>query len=113
MYGEIWTWNSTPKIMAPTIKKDYPEIERVTRYNFDETYLFSVGDKRLKATGTTVAPDFLNIFSFPLVKGAIESALGGIHSIVVTESFAHELFGNEKPMGQAVKLDNQDLFTVT
>ena len=32
MDGELWTWNSTPKIMAPTIKKDYPEVESVTRY---------------------------------------------------------------------------------
>lgn len=111
--GEIWTWNSTPKIMAPTIKKNYPEVERVSRYNYDDTYLFSLGDKRLKATGTTVDPDFLHIFSFPLIKGAIESALDGVHSIVVTESFAHELFGDKEPMGQVVKLGNQDLFTVT
>lgn len=111
--GELWTWNSTPKIMAPTIKKDFPEVERISRYNYDDTYLFSVGDKRLKATGTTVDPDFLYIFSFPLIKGAPESALEGVNSIVVTESFAQELFGDEEPMGQVLKLDNRDLFTVT
>lgn len=111
--GEIWTWNSTPKIMAPTIQKDFPEVERVSRYNYNDTYLFSIGDKRLKATGTTVDPDFLHIFSFPLLKGSLESALDGISSIVITESFAHELFGSEEPMGKVVKLDNNDLFKVT
>ncbi|MEX0315603.1 MAG: ABC transporter permease, partial [Allomuricauda sp.] len=100
-------------IMTPTIQKDFPEVERVSRYSYDDTYLFSIGDKRLKATGTTVDPDFLHIFSFPLIKGAVETALEGINSIVVTESFAEELFGNEEPMGQVVKLDNKDLFTVT
>jgi ABC-type antimicrobial peptide transport system permease subunit len=111
--GEIWTWNSTPKIMAPTIKKDFPEVERVSRYNYDDTYLFSIGDKKLKATGTTVDPDFLYIFSFPLIKGVPESALEGVNSIVVTESFAKDLFGNKEPMGQVVKLNDQDLLTVT
>ncbi len=111
--GELWTWNSTPQIMAPTIKKDFPEVERISRYNYDDTHLFSIGDKRLKATGTTVDPDFLYIFSFPLLKGAPESALEGVNSIVVTESFAQELFGDEEPMGQVLKLDNRDLFTVT
>jgi len=111
--GELWTWNSTPKIMAPTIKKDFPEVERISRYNYDDTFLFSIGDKRLKATGTTVDPDFLHIFSFPLVKGVPESALEAVNSIVVTESFAQILFGEEEPMGQVVKLNNRDLFTVT
>ena len=33
--GEIWTWNSTPKAMAPGIKKDYQEVEHVSRYFYD------------------------------------------------------------------------------
>ena len=52
--GEIWTWNSTPKIMASTIKKDYPEVEEVTRYFYENTFLFSQGDKNIKSNGTIV-----------------------------------------------------------
>ncbi|WP_425235061.1 ABC transporter permease [Ulvibacterium sp.] len=111
--GEIWTWEDTPKIMAPTIKKDFPEVERVSRYNHDNTYLFSVGSKRIKATGTTVDPDFLYIFSFPLIKGVPETVLEGVNSIVITESFAKQLFGNEEPMGRVIKLNDRDVFAVT
>ncbi|ASO06421.1 ABC transporter permease [Arenibacter algicola] len=111
--GEIWTWNSTPKIMAPTIKKDYPEVESVSRYNYDDTFLFSVGDKRMKSTGTIVDPDFLNIFSFPLLEGNIETVLEGVNSVVVTETFAKKLFGDEPAMGKIVKVNNADTFKVT
>ncbi|QLG45708.1 ABC transporter permease [Costertonia aggregata] len=111
--GEIWTWNSTPKIMAPTIKKDYPEVERVSRYNYDDTFLFSVGDKRMKSTGTIVDPDFLHIFSFPLIEGSIETVLEGVNSVVITETFAKKIFGDAPAMGKTVKVDNKDVFTVT
>jgi len=111
--GEIWTWNSTPKIMAPTIKKDFPDVERVSRYNYDDTYLFSIGDQRLKGTGTIVDEDFLYMFSFPLVNGSKETVFSDVNSVVVTETFAKELFGDVDPMGQVIKIDNRDLFTVT
>ncbi len=111
--GEIWTWNSTPKVMGPTIKKDFPEVERVSRYNYDDTYLFSVGDKRLKATGTIVDNDFLYMFSFPLVNGTNETVFEDVNAVVVTETFAKELFGDKDPMGQVVKIDNDNVFKVT
>lgn len=111
--GEIWTWNSTPKIMAPTIKKDYPEVESISRYNYDDTFLFSVGDKKIKSTGTIVDPEFLNIFSFPLLEGSVETVLEGVNSVVITESFAKKLFGNEPAVGKMVKVDNSDTFKVT
>ncbi len=111
--GEIWTWNSTPKIMASVIKKDYPEVEGVSRYNYEDTFLFSLGDKRIKSTGAIVDPDFLKIFSFPLLEGNKETVLDGVNSVVITQSLAEKLFGKERPVGKVVKVDNKDSFTVT
>ncbi len=111
--GEIWTWNSTPKIMASVIKKDYPEVEGVSRYNYEDTFLFSIDDKRIKSTGTIVDPDFLNIFSFPLVEGDKETVLNDVNSVVITQKLAEKLFGNEPPVGKVVKVDNADSFIVT
>ncbi|MEM1338805.1 MAG: ABC transporter permease [Bacteroidota bacterium] len=111
--GEIWTWNSTPKIMAKTIEKEYPEVERISRYFYDTPFLFSFEEKRIKAEGTAVDPDFLHIFSFPLAKGDVNQVLEGTNSLVLTETFAKKLFGDEDPIGKAVKIDNLDLLTVT
>ncbi|MFS4494269.1 ABC transporter permease [Maribacter sp. 2308TA10-17] len=111
--GEIWTWNSTPKIMAPTIINDYPDVESVSRYFYDTEFLFSKDDKRIKSIGTVVDPDFLNIFSFPLLEGNIETVLEDVNSVVITESFAKKLFGSEPAVGKIVKVDNVDSFKVT
>ena len=111
--GEIWTWNSTPKIMGPTIKKDYPEVESVSRYFYDNEFLFSKGEKRIKSTGTVVDSDFLNIFSFPLLEGNKETVLEDVNTIVITEAFSKKLFGDEPAVGQTVKVNNEDSFTVT
>ena len=111
--GEIWTWNSTPKVMASVIKKDYPEVEEVTRYFYENTFLFSQGDKNLKAKGTIVDPSFLKIFSFPLIEGTIETVLEDVNGIVVTQSFAKKMFGDAPAVGQVLKMDNTDTFKVT
>ncbi len=44
--GELWAWNSTPKILAPTLKREYPEVEDAVRFR-PTNFLFSVGDKHM------------------------------------------------------------------
>ena len=111
--GKLQCWSTTPKILVPTMKKDYPEVEEVTRVNWGNNFLFSLGEKRLTVEGTMVDPGFLTMFDFPLVKGNSSTALNSVYSIVVTEKLAHKLFGKEEPMGKVVKIDNTDNFTVT
>ncbi|WP_271768567.1 ABC transporter permease [Aquimarina algiphila] len=111
--GEIWTWNSTPKVMASAIQKDYPDVEHVARVNWDSEFLFAKDDKRIKSTGKIVDPDFLKIFSFPLVEGSLETVLEGVNSVVITESFAKKIFGDEEAVGKTVKVDNADSFMIT
>jgi hypothetical protein len=31
--GALWAWSTTPKILGPTLKQDYPEVEEFTRRN--------------------------------------------------------------------------------
>src|SRR6202035_4643111 len=110
--ADLHCWNTTPKILGPTLKQDYPEIENATRVNWGNNFLFTIGEKRITAMGTCVDPAFLTMFSFPLVRGEVKSALSDLYSITLTESFAKRLFGNQDPTGQIIKLDNRDNFTV-
>ena len=105
-------WNTTPKILGPTLKQDYPDIENTARVNWPNSFLFSIGDKRIKASGNCVDPSFLSMFSFPLLKGNPGTALGDVYSIAITESFSRRLFGDQDPVGKIVKIDNRDNFTV-
>ena len=50
---------------------------------------------------------------FPLLKGNPEIALDDPLSIVITESTAHALFGEEDPMGKSIRVDNEHDLKVT
>ena len=110
--GEIWAWSTTPKILGPTLKQDYPEVEDFTRVN-NANFLFSIGDKHLNAHGCFADPGFLTMFSFPLVEGNAKTALNSNDRIVVTQSLAKKLFGDEDAIGKIVKIDSADNFTIT
>lgn len=111
--GKLQCWNTTPKILARTIEKDLPEVERAVRVNWPSNYLFSVGEKRLTVNGNIVDTGFLQVFSFPLVQGDAKTALNNPSGILLTEKLAKKIFGDENAMGKEIKIDNKDLFTVT
>jgi putative ABC transport system permease protein len=111
--GELQCWNTTPKIFARTVERDFPEIEQATRVSWPRTYLFSIGEKKLTVQGSFVDSNFLNMFTFPLLKGDPNTVLKDMFSIVLTEKCAKNLFGNEDPMGKVIRLNDKDNFTVT
>ncbi|MEP7322912.1 MAG: ABC transporter permease [Saprospiraceae bacterium] len=111
--GTLNCWSTTPKPLARAMEKDIPEVECAARVNWPSTYLFSIGDKRIKASGNIVDTTFLKIFTFPLKQGDAATALNDIYSIIVTETFAKRLFGTEDVMGKFVKIDNKDNFKIT
>ncbi|SFT88329.1 ABC-type transport system, involved in lipoprotein release, permease component [Algoriphagus locisalis] len=110
--GELWAWGTTPKIMGPTLEKDYPEVEQAVRINH-ANFLFTVGDKKMNESGSFIDPDFLDVFDFPMLQGNSSTALEDPYNMVVTEDFAKKLFGTEMAVGQTVKIDSTDIFTVT
>ena len=110
--GKLWCWNTTPKVMAKTLKQDYPQIEEVCRTN-GCNFLFSIGDKHLNVNGNFTDPGFLTMFSFPLLSGNTKTALNNINDLVITQKLAKKLFGNDNAMGKTVKIDSNAYFTVT
>ncbi|MCC8426709.1 ABC transporter permease [Mucilaginibacter sp. UR6-11] len=102
-------------VSAPTaraVEKDLPEVERAVRVT-RSSMLFSVGDKKIVKSGGIVDTGFLQMFSFPLLKGDPHTALNDMHSVVLTEKTAKSIFGNDDPIGKTVLLDNKDNFTVS
>ena len=111
--GKLQSWGTTPKVLARTVEKDLPEVEHAVRVDWPSSFLFSIGEKRLMVQGNIVDSNFLQVFSFPLVKGNSKLALMDMHNIVLTEKLANKLFGEEEPMGKIIKIDNKENFTVT
>jgi len=89
--------------MGPTLQQDFPEIRNFTRVNWDNKVQVTYRDKRLFLPQTfNVDTSFLHIFDFPLLKGDRATALEKPNSVVLTESTARKLFGNEDPMGKTI-----------
>src|ERR1700744_50655 len=61
--GQTDVWPRVSRLMAPELKKDYPEIENAV--NFRRVYfLMTEGDKRLNLEGAFADPGFLSVFGF-------------------------------------------------
>jgi putative ABC transport system permease protein len=52
-------------------------------------------------------PDFLHLFSFPLLKGNKETAFSNLSNILISESLAQTLFGKEEPLGKTVQVGSE------
>jgi putative ABC transport system permease protein len=110
--GRQWVWNSTPKIMATVLRKDYPEVENVSRVT-NAPFLCTVGERKVKGNSNIVDSGFLQMFSFPLIRGDKSTALSKPFSMVVTRAFAIKMFGDAEAIGKTIRLDSTDIFTVT
>ncbi|MBS1620943.1 MAG: ABC transporter permease [Bacteroidetes bacterium] len=110
--GNKWAWPNTPKILATTLKNDYPEVEDAVRYN-NVTFLLTQGEKHLNVQGAFADSGFLNVFDFPLKEGVSKQCLGSVYNIVLTEKLAKKFFGNENAIGKTVRIDSVHNCTVT
>lgn len=111
--GSIDTWAETPMVLGPTLKADFPnEIEEFSRDNWVAAFILHSNGQHIQTEGDIVDPSFLKIFSFPLLRGNPNTALDTIHSILLTESLAKQMFGNDDPMGKTIRVDSNAYFTV-
>jgi putative ABC transport system permease protein len=111
--GGLQSGLNTQELMAPALKKDYPEIEEAARFGWNQNMLMTFKEKQLKPTGTWADASFLTMFNIPLIKGDARSVLKDPYSMVVTQKLARELFGAENPIGKVVRIDNKDNFKIT
>ena len=102
---------NSPKILAHTLKTEFPDIEDVVRWQ-NTNFLLSVGDRHFNVPGNFTDSGFLNMFSFPAVEGTANYKLNDPNGIVITQSLAKRLFGNDPAVGKQIRLDSVDLFIV-
>lgn len=111
--GELLTFSSTSLKLADALRRDIPEIETVAEGDGVGPHGLMAGDKKVYFQGSQINGNFLQAFQFPLLQGNAGTALKDPYSIVLTESVAKALFGNENPLNKTVRFDNRDNLTVT
>jgi len=110
--NELLFQSTSAPPMGPALLKDFPEVENYVR--FQQWNLLVAKDQNAFYEPDCFIADstVFDVFTFPLVKGNPKTALTQPFSVVLTESMAKKYFGNADPMGQLLKMDN-DQFNVT
>ena len=105
----------TPAIMGPSLVKEFPEVEdylrmkeagpTIVEYN-KQTF---IEDHLAEADST-----FFNFFSIPVLKGDVPDLLNAPRKVVLSESTAKKIFGDENPIDKTLKIGSDTLlYTVT
>ncbi|MEL7006604.1 MAG: permease prefix domain 2-containing transporter, partial [Bacteroidota bacterium] len=96
--GDSLTTNSTPGILAEALKDEFPEVEHATSVITPEWFdvekgIINYQKKYLQAKGQFAEPDYLDIFSWELIRGERNQVLEDKYAVLVSEEMAIELFG--------------------
>lgn len=111
--GHIGTSNSMPYPLKEVLPSKASQVQYICMTNWGEGNMLQVGEKRMTKVGLSVSEDFLEMFSFSLVKGDQHNALDEPSSIVISASTAKALFGDAEAMGQYIRIDNDKELRVT
>lgn len=106
-------WRSVPLPAHEEMKVIDSNIKNSVVAGWGSPRLLSAGDVRIIKDGYYVSEEFLEMFEFPLVSGSHSEALKDPMSIVLSESLAKILFGNEDPIGKQVRLSDEGTLQVT
>ncbi|MEO9022017.1 MAG: ABC transporter permease [Ginsengibacter sp.] len=111
--GDTLTFQSTSLKLAEALRNEIPEIQYVAESDWISQHGLMVGDKKLFIEGTIAGTDFFKIFQHPFLQGNANSVFKDAYSIVLTQSAAKALFGNEDPINRMVRFDNVNDLKVT
>lgn len=111
--GEINSWTSVPLPTYEAMKTADAHIQRsvVTDWGYD--HLLTVGENRITKRGFYASEEFLEMFEFPLLAGDKTQVMDDPRSIIISQSLAKSLFGEQDPMGQTIRVDNAEDLKVT
>ena len=120
--GDIWV-DMAPAV-APLAKQEFPEVRdfcRIGEHSANGIVSLNTAKTnqpqsfREDKLGYADA-SFFTLFTFPLVQGTAATALTQPNTVALSQTQARKYFGNTKPVGRTLILDNQfgkTLYTVT
>lgn len=101
----------TVKAIAYTLRRDLPEVESACVIFPSRQVVVQHLDKQFyEARVFEADSNFFHVFDLPAVKGSTGASLRTPQSVVITESVAKKYFGNDDPIGAALRINNSDMF---
>ncbi|WP_221394019.1 ABC transporter permease [Dyadobacter sp. NIV53] len=103
---------SSPVLLASYLNKDYPEIEKTTRFEITDATVKSAGTLQRESDVYFAEQSVFDVFSFTFLNGTASGALSKPNSAVVTKSFSEKYFGKKDALGETISI-NKILYEIT
>ena len=104
-------YTAAPAPLFKLLKKDFPEIEKITTLATREVTLAKSKELFL-AKGLFSDEHLFDIFTLELLRGQGKEALEDRSSILLTQTTAERIFGKEPALGKTISYNNEDLVIV-
>ncbi|MCB0581595.1 MAG: ABC transporter permease [Phaeodactylibacter sp.] len=115
--GQPFHLGSMPNALAPFVKGRIPEVEQALRifpHKYGQTAFIRIGEENFTEERLYWAdPNLFDVFSLELQSGRPEKALARANTAVLSTAAAKKFFGNQDPVGQTIKVDNQYELSIT
>jgi putative ABC transport system permease protein len=113
--GQEVTIATSSAVMGPTMVKEFPEIEDFLRMTGNGPTIIGYNDQTFTEEKMIEADSsFFNFFSIPVLKGDANNLLNAPRKVVLSESTAIKIFGNENPIDKLLKIGSDSIrYTVT
>jgi len=103
--GQEITGAFTPAVMGPTLPKEFPEVEDFLRMDGVGPTVVEY-EQQVFTDNNVIQADssFFNFFTVPVIKGDPNNLLNSPHKVVLSETTARKIFGNENPIDRLIKI---------
>jgi putative ABC transport system permease protein len=119
--GQVWqfvtfevektSYDVLPIPLADELRTKYPDFESVS-LSVTREVVMATDDKKLLKTGRYVEPYFTEMMSLKMLAG-LRNDLSDINSIMLSESLANDLFGEEDPLNKMLAVNENKSVKVT
>lgn len=106
MQGREQEYGTVPASMALEIKKDIPGVEKAARLMRKGSPV-KIGDNVFPAQVSYIDPEFLDIFTFPILNGE-RNSINGQGNVLISAEMSKTLFGDEFPVGKMISIVNDE-----
>ncbi len=98
---------NVPYPLINSLRTDFSAFEEVTLFHREQQPTIAIKDEKFKFKEAIFADStFFDVFSFKVLSGNAKKFLGQPNYTFLSEGTAKQLFGNEQPVGQKVRLNN-------
>jgi putative ABC transport system permease protein len=107
-FGTVQELAVTPPLLGPAMEASFPSVEGVVRLVRQSMTVAEGGDAFRNQAVVTADSSFLEVFSFPVQRGAPPAeALAAPYAAVLTASAAERYFGAADPVGQPIEVQGR------